>query len=233
MDALLVNKSRSTRFRLTVSIITLILPWPIKRLLLNSLLGYQIDSGARIGYSLIFPKALSMAYGSKIGNLNVCKGLGLLQMGQGATIGNLNWITAVPLESLAYRGEVGRRPQLLLQEQSAITNRHLIDCTNVVTLGRFSTFAGFRSQILTHAINLQSSRQESAPVSIGAYCFVGTNVVILAGASLPDHSVLAASATLAACYDAGYTLYGGVPAKPIKQLSPDMEYFKRPQGFVR
>src|SRR4029079_13492242 len=93
-----------------------------------------------------------------------------------------------------------RKPELVLEEHAAITHRHLIDCTHSVVIGRFSTFAGFQSQILSHSIDLTACRQSSAPVRIGAYCFVGTNCVILGGSELPDYSVLGAKSLLNHAY---------------------------------
>jgi hypothetical protein len=44
--------------------------------------------------------------------------------------------------------------------------------------------------------------------------------------------VLGAKALLNRSYEAPFTLYAGVPAKPIKQLPETWEYFRRPEGFV-
>lgn len=223
---------KSKSFRLIISILTVLLPQSIKRYLLNKLLGYSIHSTARIGLSLIYPKHLVMGPNSRIGNLNLCKGVSLLSLGASGIVGNLNWITAVPDEAKAFSEEKDRKPQLKIGKHTAITNRHLIDCCNSVTIGKFSTVAGFRSQILTHAIDLKTSRQRSAPVSIGDYCFVGTNVVFLAGAKLPDKSVLGASACITEPFSDKNMLYAGVPAKPIKKLDAGYAYFNRPEGFV-
>jgi acetyltransferase-like isoleucine patch superfamily enzyme len=222
----------SSRTRLLVSILSVMLPQVLKRVLLTRLLGYEIHSSARIGFSLIYPAYLVMRENSKIGSLTLCKGLTLLELGDNARIGNLNWITAVPIGATAFREEKERKAQLLLREHSAITNRHLIDCCNSVEIGQFSTFAGFRSQILTHSIDLMKSRQTSAPVTIGEYCFVGTGSVLLAGSKLPNYSVLGASACLTEAFSDEYKLYAGVPAKAVKDLSEDLGYFKRLSGYV-
>jgi len=122
---------------------------------------------------------------------------------------------------------------LYIKEHGAITNRHLIDCTASVIIGRFTTFAGFRSQILTHSINLKESRQRCKSVEIEDYCFVGTGSILLPGAVLPQKSILAAGAVLGEhLVDAGY-LYGGAPAKKIKELSvSDYKYMNRDSGFI-
>jgi acetyltransferase-like isoleucine patch superfamily enzyme len=125
-----------------------------------------------------------------------------------------------------------RHPELLLGEHAAITNRHLIDCTDRVAIGRFTTFAGFRSQILTHSIDLAACRQHARPVSIGEYCFVGTACTVLGGASLPDCSVLGANSLLNKAFSETHCLYGGVPARPLSKLDAGLAYLHRTTGFV-
>jgi acetyltransferase-like isoleucine patch superfamily enzyme len=170
---------------------------------------------------------------SKIGTFTLCKGLDLLQLDAYASIGRGNWITGFPSGSKTFFAhQEDRKPILIVGEHSAITNRHLIDCTNAVTIGRFTTLAGFQSQILTHSIDLAESRQSSQPVRIGDYCFIGTKVVLLGGSELPSYCVLGAMSLLNKPLADEYTLYGGVPAKAIKKLNKDDKYFTRPKGFV-
>ncbi len=216
-----------------ISLLLLFFPWRIRRHLLGALLGYKIHSTARIGFSLICPERLEMGPGARIGSLNVCKGISLLAMREHSIIGNLNWITGFPAaDKTFFKDEQDRRPELLLGEHAAITNRHLIDCTNSVRIGRFTTFAGFRSQMLTHSIDLRRCCQSSKPVTIGSYCFVGTGCVLLAGSTLPDYSVLAAGSVLNKMQFETYHLYAGNPAGPAKSLPHDMLYFQRSEGFV-
>ena len=120
----------------------------------------------------------------------------------------------------------------MLSAHSAITNRHIVDCTERIRIGAFTTIAGFASQLLTHSINLENSRQEANPITIGDYCFIGTNCVLLGGSSLPDYSVLGAKSLLNRNCRDSYFLYGGVPAKPIKALPPTTRYFQRESGYV-
>ena len=214
-------------------LISMMLPAAARRSFLEAQFGYKIHPTARIGFAWIAPTRLIMEEGTAIGQLTVCKNIDLLHLKAHATIGRGNWITGFPLgPSPHYAEEKDRRPELILGEHSAITHRHLIDCTNSVTIGRFTTMAGFQSQILTHSIDLQRNRQSSAPVQIGDYCFVGTNSVFLPGSALPSYSVLGAKSLLNRIFSETYQLYGGVPAQSIKQLPPDYAYFQRTQGFV-
>ena len=180
-------------FGLLFSCATLLFPWFLRRILLVYGMGYSIHPTARIGFSLIYPARLEMGPGARIPHLTVCKaGVGLLRLGEGADIGNLNWITGVPLLGTPHLGEQGdRHPELVINDQAAVTNRHYIDCTAAVSIGRFSTFAGCRSIVLTHSIDVANCKQGAIPISIGDYCFVGAASVLLPGAVLPNYSVLA------------------------------------------
>ncbi len=220
--------------RFLVSLAALLLPWRLRRLVLVHVLGYEIHRTARVGCSLICPARLRMGPGSKIGHLTLCKtGVELLELGEGAQIGNLNWITGIPLKETAHlQDRKDRHPELVVHDQAALTNRHYVDCTATVSIGRFSTFAGCRSIVLTHSIDLISCKQGATPVSIGEYCFVGAATVFLPGAALPDYSVLGANSLLNKHYSEPYYLYAGSPARPVKQLNQDMKYFTRAKGYV-
>lgn len=221
-------------FRELFSLAILPMPWPLRRALLVHVLGYKIDRSARIGFSLICPKHLEMGPEASIGHLTLCKpGVDLLTLGESAIIGNLNWITGTPLNGTPHFRDVkDRRPELVVHDQAAITNRHFIDCTASVSIGRFAILAGCRSIVLSHSVDLANCKQSSSPISIGEYCFVGAASVLLPGAVLPDYSVLGANSLLNKIHTEQYFLYAGNPARPIKQLSRDIKYFTRTTGYV-
>jgi acetyltransferase-like isoleucine patch superfamily enzyme len=213
--------------------VSLLLPWSARRQFLEKQFGYKIHPGAKIGCAWIFPARLVMEEGARIDHLTVCKNIDLLQLKVHASIGRANWITGFPLgPSRHFAHQPDRRPELILGEHSAITHRHLIDCTNAVTIGNFTTVAGFQSQIITHWIDIEQNRQTSAPVRVGKYCFVGTNSVLIGGSVLPDFCILGAKSLLNKALTQTHQLYGGVPARPLQELSPDCKYFQRREGFV-
>jgi hypothetical protein len=216
-----------------LSLLCVFLPWPLRRAILRSFFGYEISDTSRIGLSWICPKKLVMKDGARIGHLTVCKSIDLLELGEDAFVGNLDWITGFPSgPSEHFAHQTDRRPELILGRHSAITNRHIVDCTASVHIGAFATFAGFASQLLTHSINLETNRQEAYPITIGDYCFVGTNCILLGGSALPHYSVLGAKSLLNKAFTESHFLYGGVPAKPIKALPESTPYFLRKSGFV-
>jgi hypothetical protein len=212
---------------------SLLLPWRMRRLILEKQFGYSIHPGSRIGFAWIFPRRLILEEGARIGHLTLCKNIDLLHLGEHAIVGQLNWITGFPSgPSRHFAHQPDRRPELIIERHAGISSRHLIDCTARVRIGAFATIGGFRSQIITHSIDLTAGRQAAEPIDIGEYCFTGTNSVMLGGSALPHHSVLGAQSLLNKKWDEPYRLYAGVPAKPIKELSPELEYFRRTEGFV-
>ncbi|MDR3792609.1 MAG: hypothetical protein P4L03_04425 [Terracidiphilus sp.] len=224
-----------SKLKLIVFIAAWPLPWLLRRAVLNATCGYKIDRTAKISrWALLLPARLEVGAHAYIGAFSVCKGLTLLKVEEYGRIGAFNWITAFPegTESLHFSADMERKPQLIVERHAAITNRHLIDCTDEVTIGAFTTFAGFRSQILTHSINLKESRQRCKPVHIGHHCFIGTNCVLLGGSTLPDCSVLGAHSLLTSNPQTPWYLYGGVPAKPIHVIGKEDQYFTRSHGYV-
>ncbi len=214
--------------------LTIVLPWPLRRWVLSTVFGYRLDRTSHIGFAWIFPRELVMQPHSRIGHFTVCKGLELLHMGSHASIGRANWITGYPSgSSQHFVHQPERLPCLIMGDQTSITHRHLIDCTNSVSIGSFTTVAGFRSQILTHSIDLENNRQSSAPITIGDYCFIGTDCVLLGGSSLPDRSVLGAKSLLNKQYECKSWLYAGTPARPVKELERELAYFARSVGRVQ
>jgi acetyltransferase-like isoleucine patch superfamily enzyme len=220
--------------KMILMLLSIFLPSKIKVFLYNRFLGWELDATIKIGYSLLLCNKLVMERGAKIGNLTIVKGLSQLYIEENGSLGSLNWITGFPkVESKHFDMDLDRNPLLHIKKHAAITNRHLIDCTDSVIIGEYSTFAGFRNQILTHSINLKESRQRCKPVIIGSYCFVGTGCILLPGSSLPNYSILAAGSVLTGCASEEWCLYGGAPAKKLKNISPaEYKYMQRPVGYV-
>lgn len=214
-------------------LLSLLLPWSIRRRYLGSQFGYSLHPTSRIGLSWIFPRRLIMEEGARIGHFNMCKNADLLHLGAHSLIGQLNWITGFPLgSSRHFAHQVDRQPELIVERHAGISSRHFIDCTARVRIGAYTTLAGYRSQLITHSIDLEAGRQSSEPIDIGEYCFLGTEAVILGGSTLPHHCVLGAKSLLNKKWEEPFHLYGGVPAKPLKALPQDLAYFQRQEGFV-
>jgi len=211
-----------------------VFPWPLKRILLQHFFGYSLAPTARIGLAWVFPSYLSMAPKSRIDHFTVAVNLNAIVLGEMASIGRSNWITGFPTgpTSPHFSHQPERQAELLLGDHASITKHHHIDCTNKVSIGPFTTIAGYHTQLLSHSIDLHLNRQHSEPIEIGAHCFVGSNCVILGGSLLPDHCVLGAQSLLNKAHTESWSLYAGHPASRRKTIDREALYFKRQTGFV-
>lgn len=210
----------------------ILLPWTIRRPLLERLFGYHLHPASRIGLAWVYPKHLTMDAGATIGHFTVCIHLDRIEMGEKSSLGRGNWVTGFPKADRRHFAHLpNRRPELIIGRHAAVTKNHHLDCTERIEIGAFTTIAGYHSQLLTHSIDVYQNRQDAAPIYIGDYCFVGTDCVVLGGSSLPARSVLGACSLLNESHTEPQGLFGGVPAKRIKNLD-DGAYFHRSEGFV-
>lgn len=203
-----------------------------RRCLYNLRKNYDIAKTASIGNCFLIVDSLTMGDRSRIGDFTIIRNLESLILESDSRIGTFNWIFGHKT-SEHFVDEEHRESTLALRKGSSLTSRHIVDCTDRIEIGQFSTVAGFRSQILTHAIDTQLNRQTCSPVQIGQYCFVGTGSILLKGSHLPDKSILAAGSVLGSKYSQTFTLYSGSPAKPVKELPKDSKYMVRLVSHVR
>jgi acetyltransferase-like isoleucine patch superfamily enzyme len=68
-------------------------------------------------------------------------------------------------------------------------------------------------------------------VEVGDYCFIGSDTRVTPGARIPDRCVIAMGAVVAGRLEEEDTLYGGVPARPIKKVE-GAKYFDRDWGHL-
>lgn len=218
---------------LLLRVLICFLPWKLRRTVLIRCFGYKIAKSAHIGLSFIYPKYLEMREGASIGHLNVAVHLEELILGENSSIGRQNWITGFPMSNKRhFARNAKRRASLIVGKESAITKQHHLDCTDLISIGDYTTIAGYRSTFLTHAIDVYENMQSCHPIVIGDYCFVSTDVRILGGSKLPNRSVLGAGAVLNKRFEEELALYAGVPAEKKKTIDNTARYFYREKGFV-
>ena len=148
-------------------------------------------------------------------------------------IGTFNWIAGYRDPARTYFADRPQRESTLeLGSDAAITARHLIDCIDKISIGSFTTVAGHRSQLLTHAIDFRAGRQDCSPIVIGARCFIGTGCIILKGAEIADKVIVAAGSVVTGNLKEECSIYGGNPAAKFRSLDADAKYFTRSVGMV-
>ena len=69
-------------------------------------------------------------------------------------------------------------------------------------------------------------------MAIGSCAVIMSRCVLLPGTKVPNFTMVAAGAVVRDAPMAEYGLYGGVPAKRIKELPPELAFFTRRRGPV-
>jgi acetyltransferase-like isoleucine patch superfamily enzyme len=205
-----------------------LLPGPIKRFVYRLLFGYRIAPGVRIGFALLDARSVSLAQGTRIGHLNMIIGVGRFETGASVRIGLLNIIRGGERVVLRDYSEVIRlnvlnaipdhdcttSPESVLEvgAGTVITSGHRIDFTDRVTLGKNVIVGGRNSSLWTH------NRQETAPIEIGDFCYLGSEVRLAPGAKLPSECILGIGSVLTGEIKEPRSLVAGVPAKVVRPL---------------
>ncbi|MCG5431641.1 hypothetical protein LV457_04960 [Mycobacterium sp. MYCO198283] len=158
---------------------------------------------------------------------NTFRNLARVRLGRHAIIGSFNQLTAAP-DYQRFSPWVG---WLILEEHAALTNRHYVDCSGQVILHPYATIGGIKSIVQSHEIDLVDNKTTLGRVVLGAYAMSGTAVILLKDAYLPERSVLAAGSVVLKRREGAElptsTLYGGVPAKPLRPVPDDFAWYHR------
>ena len=217
--------------RLALLAVVGLLPGPIKRPLYRALFGYRIGRGVRIGLVILDAEAVDLGDGTEIGHLNLVTRVGSLVTGKSVRIGALNIIRGGERVRLGDYAEVMRLnvlnaipdhdcttspvSRLEIGAGAVVVSGHRIDFTDQVTIGRNVIVGGRNSSLWTH------NRQQTAPIAIGDFCYLGSEVRLAPGARLAERSILGLGSVLAGAIDTPGSLVGGVPARIIRPLTPE------------
>lgn len=215
------------RMRSALAYLMILLPASLRRLVGVRLLGWDIHPTAIIGRSVILVDHLAMGPGAGIGPRNVIRGVRELRMGAGASIASRNTIAGWPLGSDVFPHSPRRDPSLVLGDHAMITVGHEIDLSDRVEIGAHSAVAGFRSQILTHSLNLVRDRQETSPVEIGAHTAIMSGCILLSGTRVPARCIVSAGSVVNTKLTKELTFYRGNPAEAVRELPERLQYFHR------
>lgn len=217
--------------RLISLVLLAMLPLVISRWLYRWFFGYQIGRRVRLGITFLDCHSLTIGEGTNIGHgtfflqcgrvsigeevrigpLNLFRGGESIAIGDYATILRLNVINAIPDHDLT------NNPKSVFElgAGSVLTAEHRIDFTDRVSIGSRTIVGGRNSSIWTH------NRRTGAPVVIGNSTYLGSEIRIAPGATVPDRCIIGLGAVITGVLSNPETLYGGVPAHPIRPLSVD------------
>ena len=204
----------------------------VRRILYRILCHYEIAPTASIGLALIHVVDAEIGPGSRIGHFTIIRNLERLALVSEARIGTFNWIFGMLRSKEHFTDEPDRRSILTMEKGASLTSRHIVDCTGAVTIGAYATVAGFYSQILTHGIDVATNRQSSRPVFIGRYAMIGTRVIVLKGARVPDRAIVGAGSVFIGAPAEIGGLWSGVPATRARDIDENAAYFIRTSARV-
>jgi len=225
---------RVSKFRLLVLALIALLPSFLMRLCYRLLFGYHIGKRVRIGFSIIDARECHIDDDVKIGHLNLVVGVRKLILGDNVRIGHLNIIRGGAEVELGRFSELIRMneinsipepdvvnpvdPRFTLGAGSIITAGHKIDFTDRVLIGRRTIIGGRNSSLWTH------NRQRTLPISIGDFAYLGSEIRMAPGGSIPSRCIVGIGAVITGRIEAEEWLIAGVPAKPIRELGADDKF---------
>jgi acetyltransferase-like isoleucine patch superfamily enzyme len=223
-----------SKSRLTVLAFIALLPSFLKRSCYRWFFGYKIGKRVRIGLSIIDTRECRIDDDVQIGHLNLIIRVKKLEIGDHVRIGHLNIIRGGDEVQLGRYSEIIRMneinsiaepevvnpidPRFLLGNGSIITTGHKIDFTDRVTIGRRSILGGRNSSLWTH------NRQRTRPIEIGSFAYIGSEIRIAPGGSLPSNCIVGIGSVITSELAAEGYLIAGVPAKPVKELSDEDQF---------
>ncbi len=228
---------RLSKSRLTVLALIALLPSFLKRPCYRLFFGYQIGKRVRIGLSIIDVSDCRIDDDVQIGHFNLIIRVKRLEINEHVRIGHLNMIRGGDEVHLGRYSEIIRMneinsianpevvnpidPRFLLGDGSIITAGHKIDFTDRVTIGRRSILGGRNSSLWTH------NRQRTRPIDIGSFAYIGSEIRIAPGGSLPSNCIVGIGSVITSELSAEGQLIAGVPAKAVKVLTEEDQFLIR------
>jgi acetyltransferase-like isoleucine patch superfamily enzyme len=225
---------QTSKLRLFVLACVALLPSFLKRPCYRWFFGYRIGKRVRIGITIIDAGTCQIGDDSQIGHLNVVLGVKNLILGDHVRIGHLNIIRGGDEVELGRYSELLRLneinsmpepevvnaidPRFSLGPGSIITTGHKIDFTDRVKIGRRTILGGRNSSLWTH------NRQRTLPITIGDFAYVGSEIRIAPGGSIPSRCIIGIGSVITGELSAEGHLIAGVPAKPLKELEDNDKF---------
>ena len=175
--------------------------------------GCEIGDDTRIGHFnvVIGVRRLTLGDHVRIGHLNIIRGGDEIIFGRYAELIRMNEINSIPDPDVV--NPVDSR--ITIGPGTIITTGHKIDFTDRVEIGRRVIIGGRNSSLWTH------NRQRTKPISIGDFAYIGSEIRMAPGAAIPARCIVGIGSVIVGKLDGEGWLVGGVPAKPLKQLSAD------------
>ena len=222
------------KLRLILKALIAPLPSAVKRPCYRIFFGYKIGKRVRIGVSIIDSVACEIGDDVTIGHLNLLIGTKQLSIGEHSRIGHLNIIRGGDEVRIGRYCEILRLneinsilepdvvnevyPTFIMGDGSMIGASHKIDFTDRVEFGKRVILGGRNSSIWTH------NRQKTAQVTIGDLSYIGSEIRIVPGGSIPARCIVGIGSVITKKFNREDVMIAGVPAAIVKELSEDGKF---------
>lgn len=207
-----------------------LLPSQLKIVIYRRLFHYKIGNNVRIGVSpFVGVKICEIGDNVEIGHLNLFTQIERLVLGAHTRIGFLNlvrggnsvrcgrYVTVLrqnTFNSILDRDFVEPADAVLeLGDGVFVAAGHWLDFSDRISIGAHTIIGGRNSSIWTH------NRQRAKPITIGEHCYLGSEVRVAPGATLPPFSLVALGAVLTGEVQSPCMLIGGNPAGVVRPLN--------------
>lgn len=94
-----------------------------------------------------------------------------------------------------------------------IASGHWLDFSHRITIGAHTILGGRNSSLWTH------NRQRARPITIGAHCYLGSEIRVAPGVNVPPLCIVSLGSVLTGKLTATRMLIGGNPATALRPLN--------------
>ncbi len=205
-----------------------LLPNTVKLAVYRRCFGFRIGRDVRIGLSVLAARTCEIGDATVIGHGNAVIDVGRLTLGDHVRIGSLNLMRGGDEVRIGRWSQLLRRNELnsivgadamnptdsrlLIGSGCVITDGHRLDFTDRIEVGERVIIGGRASSLWTH------NRQRTAPITIGARSYLGSESRMAPGSSVPARSIVALGSVVSGELVGDESLIGGVPAKVLRPL---------------
>lgn len=226
-QTLMEKKGRLINLRAMIKII----PGFIKRFLIKIHFLVRNSKENQIPFSVRVSKGVTIGKKCKIGT-NVSLGP-MVTLGNGVTIASGVFLERISIgDGSAVESGIKitgcGEGKIIVGKESYLGINNVLDWSDDITIGDFVHIAGPSTGIFSHTsapMCLQSiplhmkdkTNRPTAPVVIENNVYIGGNCTIYPGVTIGHHSVIAPNSAVNKDIEP-YSMYGGVPARKIKDL---------------
>lgn len=177
------------------------------------IIGYEIDSSARIGFGTILAVDNAKIGSAFLGMFNIFIGPFNLVIEDGARMSILNifhcgqWVL-----DESERQNLSLLRSCTIKRNVKINMKHFFDTTGGFKIGDRSEISGIGSQFWTHGAGVVDKS-----ICIGSDCFIGSAVRFAPGSSVGNCSLVGMGSIVTEKFDDDYLFVGMVPAKIIRK----------------